>query len=90
MTVHISFAALFLVCVMVFKFINDKSIIDIILKVAGYTYGPLLGLFSFGILTRRRLPPGADSAIHMSGSAYRLLFAQRIFCKMARRLPHWF
>jgi hypothetical protein len=29
--------------------------IGVILKVAGYTYGPLLGLFSFGILTRRQV-----------------------------------
>jgi hypothetical protein len=40
---------------MVFKWIDDKSIIDVILKVAGYTYGPLLGLFAFGILTHRKL-----------------------------------
>jgi Na+/proline symporter len=53
--VHLTFAILFFVCVMVFKWINDKSIIDVILKVAGYTYGPLLGLFAFGILTTRNL-----------------------------------
>jgi hypothetical protein len=40
---------------MIFKWIDDKSIIDVILKVAGYTYGPLLGLFAFGILTNRNL-----------------------------------
>ena len=40
---------------MLFKWINDKSIIDVILKVAGYTYGPLLGLFAFGILTHRTI-----------------------------------
>ncbi len=41
--------------VLVFKAINDKLIIDFILKFAGITYGPLLGLFSFGILTKRHL-----------------------------------
>ena len=41
--------------VLVFKFINDKLIIDFILKFAGITYGPLLGLFAFGILTKRKL-----------------------------------
>ena len=46
---------LFFICVMVFKWIDDKSIIDVILKLAGYTYGPLLGLFSFGIFTRRKV-----------------------------------
>ncbi len=53
--VHLCFAVLFFSCVMAFKWINDKSIIDVILKVAGYTYGPLLGLFSFGILTKRKV-----------------------------------
>ncbi|MBC7629469.1 sodium:solute symporter [Ferruginibacter sp.] len=56
MTVHLIMAVVFLLCVLVFKWIDNKSIIDIILKLAGYTYGPLLGLFSFGILTKRSLP----------------------------------
>lgn len=53
--VHFTFAAIFFLMVLVFKWINDKLIIDFILKFAGITYGPLLGLFSFGILTRRKL-----------------------------------
>ena len=53
--VHISMAIVFMICVMIFKVIDNKSIITVILKVAGYTYGPLLGLFSFGILTNRKL-----------------------------------
>lgn len=53
--VHFTFAALFFILVLIFKAINDKSIIDFILKFAGITYGPLLGLFSFGILTKRTL-----------------------------------
>ncbi|UGQ44732.1 sodium:solute symporter [Massilia endophytica] len=52
-TVHLSFCALFLVMVMVFKWIDNPSMIGVILKLAGYTYGPLLGLFGFGILTSR-------------------------------------
>jgi Na+/pantothenate symporter len=55
LTVHLSLSVLFFICVMIFKWIDDKSIIDVILKVAGYTYGPLLGLFAFGILTQRTL-----------------------------------
>jgi Na+/proline symporter len=51
--VHLTFAAVFLFFVMVFHQINSPSMIGVILKVAGYTYGPLLGLFSFGILTKR-------------------------------------
>ena len=56
LTVHLSFTVVFLVCIMVFKILNDNSIIDKILDLAGYTYGPLLGLFAFGIFTRRQLP----------------------------------
>ena len=56
MTVHICFAVLFLVCVLVFKWVDNKSIINVILDLAGYTYGPLLGLFAFGIFTKRPLP----------------------------------
>lgn len=55
LTVHFSFALVFFVLVLLFKAINDKLIIDFILKFASITYGPLLGLFSFGILTKRRL-----------------------------------
>ncbi len=55
LTVHLTLSVIFFACVMVFKWIDDKSIIDVILKVAGYTYGPLLGLFAFGILTKRTL-----------------------------------
>ncbi len=53
--VHLLFTILFFLCVMMFKQINSKSIIKIILDVAGYTYGPLLGLFTFGIFTKRVL-----------------------------------
>ncbi len=53
LTVHMVFAIVFFLLVMLFKWVDDKSIIDVILKVAGYTYGPLLGLFAFGILTHR-------------------------------------
>ncbi|MCW3077170.1 MAG: sodium:solute symporter [Bacteroidetes bacterium] len=53
--VHFSFAVVFFIMVLLFKAINDKLIIDFILKFASITYGPLLGLFSFGILTRRTL-----------------------------------
>ena len=50
--VHLSFALVFLILVFVFRAINEKSIIDLLFDIAGYTYGPLLGLFAFGILTR--------------------------------------
>jgi Na+/proline symporter len=53
--VHLSFAVLFLAFVMLFHWIDNRSIIDLILKLAGYTYGPLLGLFAFGVFTKHKL-----------------------------------
>ena len=51
--VHLGFAALFMLLVLAFKAIDDPSMIGLILKIAGYTYGPLLGLFAFGLTSRR-------------------------------------
>lgn len=51
--VHVGFSVLFLVIIVVFKQINERSVIDAVLVVATYTYGPLLGLFSFGLFTKR-------------------------------------
>jgi uncharacterized sodium:solute symporter family permease YidK len=53
--VHFTFALVFFIMVLIFKAVNDKLIIDFILKFAGITYGPLLGLFAFGILTKKQL-----------------------------------
>jgi len=50
-TVHLTFSFIFLLFVLYFKWLDNKSIIGILLDIAGYTYGPLLGLFAFGILT---------------------------------------
>lgn len=53
--VHISFSIVFLFCIFFFRQVDNGSLIDILLKVAGFTYGPLLGLFAFGILTNRSI-----------------------------------
>jgi Na+/proline symporter len=52
--VHLVFAFLFLIFVLIFYWIGSRSIIDVILRIATYTYGPLLGLFAFGIFVKRR------------------------------------
>jgi Na+/proline symporter len=54
-TVHLAFAAVFMALVMVFRWVDDPSMIGLILKIAAYTYGPLLGLFAFGVLTQRQV-----------------------------------
>ena len=53
--VHFSMAFVFLLFVIGFKILNQTALIDLLLKIAGYTYGPLLGLFMFGILTSRNI-----------------------------------
>lgn len=53
--VHVAFSVLFLVIILIVKAINEKSVIDVVLKAAGYTYGPLLGLFTFGLMTKRKI-----------------------------------
>ncbi len=50
--VHLGFSFLFLIIILVFKEINKRSVIDAVLNIAGYTYGPLLGLFAFGLFTK--------------------------------------
>lgn len=52
---HNTFAIIFLGCVFFFREVDNGSLIQTLLVVAGYTYGPLLALFSFGILTKRHI-----------------------------------
>ncbi|HUX84272.1 MAG TPA: sodium:solute symporter [Chitinophagaceae bacterium] len=51
--VHIGFSALFLIVTVGFRYLVSEAVVTAIFKVASYTYGPLLGLFLFGILSRR-------------------------------------
>jgi solute:Na+ symporter, SSS family len=51
--VHLSIAFVFFVSVLIFSTLNDRAVIDKLFTIAGYTYGPLLGLYSFGLFTRR-------------------------------------
>ena len=53
--VHLVMAALMGAVIMVFHFLNTNSAIDAVYKLASYTYGPILGMFAFGILTKRRV-----------------------------------
>ncbi|MGE6397661.1 sodium:solute symporter [Chryseobacterium scophthalmum] len=55
MKVHLIFTVVFFILIMVFKAMNDKSIVYLIMEIAGYTYGPLLGLFAFGIFTKFKI-----------------------------------
>lgn len=53
--VHVLIAIFFAGVIMLFQLINKGSVINELFRAAGFTYGPLLGLFAFGLLTRRKL-----------------------------------
>jgi SSS family solute:Na+ symporter len=54
-TIHILFSVLLIVVILLFRAINNQSVVVAVFKVAGYTYGPILGLFLFGLLTKRKV-----------------------------------
>lgn len=53
--IHLGFALILLLVILVFREINTKSVIDLVLYLANFTYGPLLGLFIFGLFNRRKV-----------------------------------
>lgn len=57
--VHVGIAVVFVAFILLFKMINSTSVIDAIYVLCSYTYGPLLGLFAYGLLTRRGVGDGA-------------------------------
>lgn len=52
---HVGFSLLLFMVIMIFRMINNQSVVEAVFKAAGYTYGPLLGLFSFGFLTKKQV-----------------------------------
>lgn len=53
--VHLGFSALFVVIILILDAVSSDAVINLIFKIAGYTYGPLLGLFTFGLFTRYKI-----------------------------------
>jgi Na+/proline symporter len=53
--VHLGFSFLLFLVIVVFRVINDESVVTAVFKIAGYTYGPLLGLYAFGLFSRRQV-----------------------------------
>ncbi len=54
-SIHLAIAAAMFLSVLAFRSLSNTYVLDAIYRLAGYTYGPLLGVFAFGILTRRGL-----------------------------------
>jgi Na+/proline symporter len=67
--VHFGFAAAFLALVMAFRWVDDPSMIGLILKLAAYTYGPLLGLFIVSLLRWPGPRPGWTLPIALAAPA---------------------
>ncbi|MCB9317085.1 MAG: sodium:solute symporter [Lewinellaceae bacterium] len=57
--VHLGFALVFIAIILFLNIFSGMAVISLIFKIAGYTYGPLLGLFSFGLFTKLQLHPWA-------------------------------
>lgn len=53
--VHVAFTGLFYLLILSFYWLNDQSVINSVFVIAGYTYGPLLGLYSFGLFTQLKV-----------------------------------
>lgn len=52
--VHVGFSALMFLVIIIFNAINDASVVSMIFKIASYTYGPLLGLYAFGLFVKSK------------------------------------
>lgn len=52
--VHVAMAIIFAVCILAFKAFNSTSLIDAIYIMCSYTYGPLLGLFTYALTSRKQ------------------------------------
>tara|TARA_B110000977_G_scaffold64586_1_gene87948 strand:+ start:3122 stop:4561 length:1440 start_codon:yes stop_codon:yes gene_type:complete len=52
---HVLFSILLFLVILLFKLINDESVVSALFKVAGYTYGPLLGMYAFGLFTSYKI-----------------------------------
>jgi len=53
--VHIAFTFVMFIAILIFHWINDQSVINSVFIIAGYTYGPLLGLYAFGLFTKLKV-----------------------------------
>ena len=52
--VHVGFSLLMFIVIVIFNAINDNSVVEMVFKIASYTYGPLLGLYGFGLFVKTK------------------------------------
>jgi Na+/proline symporter len=53
-TTHLAFTGVLIAIILIFRALNDQNVVSAVFDAAGYTYGPLLGLYAFGLYTQRR------------------------------------
>jgi len=53
--IHLAFTFIMFLAILIFHWINDQSVINSVFIIAGYTYGPLLGLYAFGLFTKMKV-----------------------------------
>lgn len=74
-------AAVFFVVILVLFIVSSDAVVNLVYKLASYTYGPLLGMFFFGILTRRRVNDGMTPYIAVA-SPLLCLFMNVVFKRL--------
>jgi Na+/proline symporter len=80
--IHIGFAVVLWLVIIVFDILNQRAIIDTILMLAGYTYGPLLGLFAIGLFTKHHLNDKLVPVICVIAPIVTYVFANFVIKKM--------
>ena len=83
--VHVAMSAVFIVVILLFRAVNSTSVIDAIYVMCGYTYGPLLGLFAFALLAKKK-----DSVFSLSLSPYVCVAAPLLCFAIDRLTMHFF
>ena len=77
--VHLGFSGLFVLIILILNAVSDSAVISLLFKIAGYTYGPLLGLFMFGLFTDLKIRD--RFALHVCLAAPVLTFCFEYACK---------
>jgi SSS family transporter len=72
---HLMFSILLILIIILFRIINNQSVVVAVFKVAGYTYGPILGLFLFGLLSKRKVRDRLVPVIALAAPAFSYLIS---------------
>ena len=82
MITHIAFSLIVMALVIVADQLSEGAVINKLFKFAGYTYGPLLGMFAFGILTKRQIKDNLVIPVTLAAAIFSVildLYSERIF-----------